>query len=201
MKAVFALLLTAALSVTGVRTSAQATITENQSTYLYVDSQLGSDSNSGAYGSPFKTVQAGVNRANALNQQGTGAKLIVNPGVYRESVVVGANNSTGATFTLQAAVAGKAIIAGSDVLTGWSQTGPIYGRGWPYAFQSCSIPSGWPTAFAPIALRTEMIFVNGAPLTQVLSYNDLRPGTFYINFNYAHLLIYPPPAPICLRRS
>jgi hypothetical protein len=39
-----------------------------------VDARLGSDANSGAQSSPFKTVQAAVNKANLLNQQGTGVK-------------------------------------------------------------------------------------------------------------------------------
>ena len=41
-----------------------------------------------------------------------------------------------------------------------------------------------------------MVFVNGSPLTQVLSFTDLRPGTFYFSDTYQLLHITPPPAPI-----
>jgi hypothetical protein len=191
MKHFFALSLLATLAVSGNHAIAQANVTENQSTVVYVDAQLGSDGNSGAQSSPFKTIQAGVNKANAINQAGVGVKVMVNPGVYREFVNIGNYKVTNATFTLQAAVTGTAIIAGSDVLTGWSQAGAIYSRSW--INQSlCSVPPGWPTNFAPIALHTEMFFVNGTPLTQVTSYGDLRPGTFYTNNSYAVVHIYPP---------
>ena len=146
------------------RAIAQANETENQRTFLYVDANLGSDTNSGAQSSPFKTIQVGVNKANAINQTGVGVKVVVNPGVYREFVNIGNYKTTNATFTLQAAITGTAIIAGSDVLTGWTQAGDIYSRAW--INQSlCSVPSGWPNNFAQIALHTEMIFVNGSPLT------------------------------------
>ena len=172
--------------------SAQANVLENQSTYLYVDAKVGSDANSGAQSSPFKTVQAAVNKANLLNQQGVGVKVIVNAGVYREFVTIGNYKTTGATLTIQAAVTGTAVIAGSDVLTGWSESAGIYTRGWTYDTTPCPIPAGWPTTFAPIALRTEMVFVNGTPLTQVTAWADLRPGTFFINNTYAVIHIDPP---------
>jgi hypothetical protein len=58
MKSLFALPILAILAIAGDRASAQATVTENQSTYIYVDGRLGSDANSGAQSSPFKTVKA-----------------------------------------------------------------------------------------------------------------------------------------------
>jgi hypothetical protein len=192
MRSSFALPLLATLAIAGDRASAQASVTENESTYLYVDAKAGSDSNSGAQSSPFKTVQVAVNKANLLNQQGTGVRVVVNSGVYREFVNIGNYKTTSAPLTLQAAVAGTAIIAGSDVLTGWSNSGGIYSRGWTYAQSACTAPAGWPAPFAPIALRTEMIFVNGTPLTQVLSWSDMTPGTFFINYAYAVIHINPP---------
>ena len=192
MKSFLALSILATLAASGVRASAQANVSENQSTYVYVDAKVGSDSNSGAQSSPFKTIQAAVNKANQLNQSGVGVKVIVNAGIYRESVNIGNYKTTSATLTLQAAVPGTAVITGSDVLTGWSVSAGIYTRGWTYGTSSCAVPSGWPTTFAPIALRTEMIFVNGTPLTQVTAWADLRPGTFFLNTTYAVLHIYPP---------
>ena len=42
-------------------------------------------------------------------------------------------------------------------------------------------PNGWPTNFAPIARRAEMVFVDGVPLTQTMSYAELVPGTFFVD--------------------
>src|SRR5215469_13639267 len=86
------------------RAIAQANVVENQTTFLYVDGNVGSDSNSGAQSTTFKTIQAGVNKANSLNQQGIGVKVIVNSAVYREQVNIGNYKSTSATLTIQAAV-------------------------------------------------------------------------------------------------
>jgi len=192
MKIFLALCILAIVVTAGGRASAQANVIENQSTYLYVDAKAGSDNNSGAQSSPLKTVQAAIDKANILNQKNTGVKVIVNAGTYRESVNIGNYKTTGATLTLQAAVAGTAVISGSDVLTGWSVASGIYTRGWGYSVSQCARPGGWPTNFAPIALRSEMIFVNGTPLTQVTAWGDMRPGTFFLNTTYAVLHIYPP---------
>ena len=172
---------------------AQANIVENQSTFIYVDASAGSDSNSGAQSAPLKTVQAAVNKASTLNQQGVGVKIIVNPGVYRESVVVGNYKATSATLTIQSAVTGKAIIAGSDVVPGWTQeNSTTWSAPFSHTTGFCAIPSGWPTTYAPVIQRTEMVFVNGTPLTQSISSADVKPGTFFFSDGYQMLHIAPP---------
>ncbi len=180
-KALFALL-PAILLVLGIRASAQAHVTENQSTYLYVDAKTGNDGHTGAKSSPLKTIQAAVDKADTNNQKNIGTKIIVNSGVYRETVSVTAYRSTSAPITIQAAVTGGAIISASDVLTGWSaQSSGIYTHTWTPNLGTCAIPSGWPGSIATIARRTEMLFINGKPLTQVMSTAQLRPGTFFIS--------------------
>jgi hypothetical protein len=111
----------AVLALTGARVFAQANVNENKETYLYVDAAVGSDGNSGSQQSPFKTIQNAVNVANSLNQTGTGVRVIVNPGTYREYVNIANVSSTAAPFTLQAATPGTAVIAASDVVTNWKQ--------------------------------------------------------------------------------
>src|SRR3974390_2549897 len=107
----------AVLVITGSRAHSQASITENQTTYLYVDAQKGSDSNSGSTSAPLKTIQAAINKANANNQKKIGTKIVVNPGVYREAVSINpVSNQSTATLTLQAATTGTAIISASNVV-------------------------------------------------------------------------------------
>jgi Right handed beta helix region len=184
------------LAISGPLAHSQASVTENQTTYLYVDAQKGSDSNAGSSSTPLKTIQAAVNKANTNNQKSVGTKIIVNAGVYREVVSVNpVTSQTAVPITVQAATTGTAIIAASDVVTGWSSesTKPgAYSTTWAPATSSCAIPSGWPTPINPIGLRTEMIFVNGVPLTQVLDWSQMVPGTFYNNPTAKTLHIMPP---------
>jgi hypothetical protein len=189
----FAFCLLSALALAASRVSAQANVVENQATYVYVDAKAGSDGNSGAQTAPFKTIQAAITKANAFNQQGIGVKVIVNAGVYREAVTIGSSKASSATLTVQAAVAGAAIIAGSNVITGWSQqNSTTWQTPWSNTNGFCAVPSGWPTSYAPIIQRTEMIFVNDIPLTQVMSFNDMKPGTFFFSDAYQQLHIAPP---------
>ncbi len=175
-----------------IHANGQASVIENQSSYLYVDASNGSDSDSGAATAPFKTVQAAINKANTLNRSGIGVKVIINPGTYRESVTIGGYNVTSAPLTVEAANAGTAMIDGSDVLTGWAQESPgIYSTSWTADLGLCAIPPGWPTNFAPIAQRAEMVFVDGIPLTQVMSYDDLVSGTFFADESADRMYISP----------
>lgn len=182
----------AIVAVAGIRVNAQAHVVENQTTLIYVDATSGSDSNSGTISSPFKTIQAAINKANTYNRASVGTKVIINPGVYRESVAIGNNNTTSATLTVQAATTGTAVIAGSDVLTGWTQQSPtVYSTAWTASSGACSIPSSWPADFAPIGRRTEMVIVDGVPLTQVMSRADLVPGTFFVDATTSTMFVSP----------
>jgi len=177
----------------GNRASAQANVSENQGTYLYVDANNGSDNNSGAQSSPFQTIQTAIIQANALNQNGVGVKVIVNPGVYRETVNIGNYLTTGATLTIQAANPGTAVISGSDVLTGWNNEGSgIFSHQWIANLGPCSFPAGWPSTIPNIVARPEMVYVNGLQMIQVMSYSDLQPGTFYIDDGQGIIHVEPP---------
>src|SRR5579859_229763 len=185
-------LVPAVLCLIGIRANAQANLSENQSTYIYVDANSGSDGNSGAADSPFQTLQAAIDQADSENQQGIGVKVIVKPGVYRESVNIGNYRSTGAALTVEASTQGAAIIAGSDVLTGWNARGDgVYTHPWTANLGACDVPSGWPATFAEVARRTEMLYVNGAPLTQVMSSSYLKPDTFFASEAGNTIYAYP----------
>jgi len=188
-------ILLAGLALAGTRARSQATVTENQTTYIYV-SKSGSDAGSGSSSSPLKTIQAAVNKANYDNQKYIGVKIIVGSGVYRESVSVNhVTNQTSVPLTIQAAATGSAIIAGSDVLTGWaSVTGHpyTYVHSWNNNFGYCAVPSGWPSSFPVIARRSEMIVVNNVPYTQVMAESQLRAGTFFVDEATNQILVTTP---------
>ncbi|MGI8771305.1 MAG: right-handed parallel beta-helix repeat-containing protein [Acidobacteriaceae bacterium] len=176
-----AVLFVAATAVTARSSSAQANVSENEPASIYVDASQGSDSNPGTVSQPLKTVSAGEQKAMANVAQGIGTRVMINPGIYREYVKVTPRGRTGAPVTFQATQTGTAIIAGSDVMTGWAGSGSgVYSHSWPYQF-GCSTPSGLPSGTTSIALRQEMVFINGALLTQVLSRWAMQAGTFYVD--------------------
>ncbi len=185
----------AALVVIGPRARSQANVVENQTAVLYVDAHSGSDANSGASSSPLKTIQAAVNKANINNQKSIGTRIIVDAGIYRETVSVNpVSGQTSAALTIQAATNGTAIIAASDLISAWStdpQYSGAYVANWTPAQSTCALPSGWP-ALQPIALHTEMLFLNGIAMTQVLNYSDLKPGTFFVGSTDGTLHLWPP---------
>ena len=188
-------ILMAALAMTGSVARPQANVVENESATLYVDAQSGSDSNPGTSASPLKSIQAAVNKANSNNQKSIGTRIIVNAGVYRETVMVDpVTGQTSVPVTIEAATTGTAIVSGSEVINGWSpdpQYSGAYVANWTPTQGTCALPSGWP-AVHEIALHTEMVFVNGVPMTQVLAYSDLKPGTFYVDTAAGALHVFTP---------
>ena len=174
---------------------AQSNVTENQTATLYVDAVSGSDANPGTQSKPFKTILKAVSKAKTNNVSGIGTKVFINSGIYREYVsITSTYNQTGATITLQATQPGKAIISGSDVYTNWSRlssNSSKYTHSWAKDWGLCKNPSGWPTGYAPVTMRREMVFVNGMPLTQVMSSSLMQSGTFYVDESANTLTIWP----------
>ncbi len=184
----------AAFAFVGKSAHAQANVVENESASVYVDANLGSDSNPGTQGQPLKTIEAAASMALANNVKGVGTRVLVNPGVYRELVqIYPRSHQTNAAITIQAVQRGTAIIDGADLLTHWnpSSTPGVYTYAWRDPLSICAAPAGWPSGIQQIALHREMVFVNGAPLTQVLSSADLTAGTFYVDIAAQQLIIYP----------
>ncbi|HVJ07468.1 MAG TPA: right-handed parallel beta-helix repeat-containing protein [Acidisarcina sp.] len=193
-KVLIALVAMAALSVCAL---AQSNVIENQTTYLYVDANSGSDLNPGTQALPFLTIGKAASQAKTNNVNGIGTKVFINPGVYRELLNIQPTyKQTAAPITFQATQTGTAVIAGSDILTGWSPSAAnpsIYTHPWNYSFGFCPIPSGWPTGFAPVIQRTEMVYVNGQALTQVMDPSLIRSGTFYIDETANLISLWPSP--------
>ncbi len=186
-----------AQSTSNLSASANATITitspipENQEkAFIYVDPNTGNNSNPGTQAQPLKTVQAAASIAFDNNKNNVGTRVTLNPGTYRENVYYN-TPSTSAPVTFQAAQNGTAIITGSDLWTGWTSAGNIFTHNWPYTWGECALPNGWPSMW-PIILRREMIFVNGTPLTQVISANQMVEGTFYVDDASQLVSMWPP---------
>jgi len=172
----------------------QASVNESaEKAYVYVDGTKGSDSNSGTQTKPFKTLTKAVSVASANNQKSVGTRVIINPGTYRESLTLNGTSERYAPITLEAATKGTVTVSGADVWGGWTAYGTqkqIYQHSWPYSWGTCTDPAVTQPQ-QPIVLRREMIFVNGKHLTQVLSFNQMVQGTFYVNETNHTVYLWP----------
>lgn len=175
----------------GLHAIAQANVSETEPVVIYVNGQTGLNSNVGSSTQPLKTVQAAVNLAAGWNAAGKGVKIILADGVYRESVTVGAPKTIAPT-TIEAENTGKAFIDGADILAnGRTASSGVVTYPWTDTVTGCSLPSGWYTGMPPVVLANEMVFIDGAPLTQVVSASQLRIGTFFVNQGENEVEIYP----------
>jgi len=172
----------------------QAKIDESkEKTHIFVDSVAGSDVFAGTATTPFKTIGRALAEANKYSRNGVGTRVTVNPGTYHESLNIGrAAGSKSAPMTIEAATAGTAVVSGADPWTGWtnwSGHSGVYTHGWSYRWGFCPTTPG--VFEPPIAMRREMIFVNGANLTQVLTLGQLAPGTFYVDESHGTVYVQP----------
>src|SRR5207302_1619911 len=106
-----------------------------------------------------------------------------------------------APLTLEARDAGV-VVSGSEVWSGWAPTSAnpwVYAHPWSAGLAanetyvdggSCPLPGGWPP-MAEIAGRLEMVFVDGAAMTQVLSRSQMTTGTFLVDVAGRQVLLWP----------
>jgi len=173
----------------------QATVNESLETaYIYVDGTKGSDSNSGSQSSPLKTIGAAATMAETNNQNSIGSRVTINPGTYRESISLNHNRKdTSLPITFQAATKGTVIVSGATLYTGWakySANPSIYTNSWLNDWGTCPQITICPFQ-QEIMMRQEMVVVNGAVLTQVLSLVQMQPGTFYVDEQGAQIYVWP----------
>lgn len=199
--AIFLLLFCCAclLPIQAVAQGIGAIVDESRETaVVYVDPVKGIDTNPGTQALPLKTLAAALAVASSNNKASIGTTVWANPGVYRESISLNSSaKDTNYPITLQAVTPGTAIVSGAQQYTGWVASTTIPGAfttSWLYQWGTC-LPDT--SAGAPpqpdIMLRREMVFVNGSPLTQVLTSNDLVAGTFMVDEVAGLLYIYPSP--------
>ena len=155
------------------------------------------DANPGTEDRPLKTIAKAAALAVQNNLRNTSTRVVIYPGVYRESISLQSKTKlSDAAIQFEAKESGMAKIAGSDVWTGWKKQGTTntYTHAWPYTWGVAPYPEGWQgnVVLQPIVRRQEMIFVNGESLTQVLSERDLKEGTFSVSEQTALVSLIPP---------
>jgi hypothetical protein len=176
----------------------QANVNEGlETTFLWVDAVNGSDSNPGTQSAPLRTIGAAASLAAANNLSSIGTGITILPGTYRERISLTAQkNQTAMPITFQAATPGTVFLSGAVQYSNWSVyagNASIYTSTWPNRWGFCA-PDGNSAPFqAPIVNRSELVIVNGAPLTQVLSLSQMVfPGTFFVDETSALIYVWPP---------
>ncbi len=165
---------------------------------LHVDqSAAASDANPGTAAKPLRTIARAAQMAMDYNSSGVGVRVQIGPGTFRESVRLAATgHDTAAPMIFEAMPVGQVIVKGSDVWTGWQPGGPgVYTHEWPYTWGLAPYPDGWSCCvkLTDLMRRREMIFANDQRLRQVLSKDDLAPGSFYVSETLRQAFIRLPP--------
>lgn len=102
-----------------------------------------------------------------------GALFTFSPGMYRVGDLPIESGDT-----LQGT--GDAVLTGADSAV-WTATGSLtYVIAWPYDFGLWTVPQGWPN-MADLSRRREVLWVNGARLTQILNCSALSLGQYCVD--------------------
>ena len=166
----------------------------------WVNPTTGSDSYAGTESAPFQHIGHAwtVAQANNLNNEATTVNL--EAGTYRESVSMNSEKgATSALITFQPAsgASGQVIWSGGTLYTGWtaySGNSSIFTHSWTNDYPLCAQVTGCTQYLQQdIMLHQEMVTVNGAVLTQVLSLTQmLYPGMFYVDNTTSTIYVWPP---------
>lgn len=133
----------------------------------------GNDSNSGAKGSPLKTIGAAVKKA------GAGYTIVVNSGIYREPHFFVSEKPN---LTIQAAPHAEVWLKGSDVVDAarWQKEGNVWKVTGDF-HNMCHVCTTNPDPNVEgVAAFPEQVFIDDKPLRQVASKAEVVEGTFYV---------------------
>ena len=100
------------------------------------------DRNGGTAGAPLKSIGEAARRAIDDRRAGTTTRVLVHPGVYRESIVLAADTPADAPIVLEGVGEGEAIVSGSDVWRQWQREGRsrVFRHAWPFGWRPAEIP-------------------------------------------------------------
>ncbi len=131
----------------------------------------GDDRHSGTQTSPLRTVGAAIRAARP------GDTIVLRAGTYREG-----DYAFSKPLTLQPFPHETVWIKGSQKITAWAPAGAYWCHTpWKHEFDSQTHDPGAIDPKFPHAGKPEMVFVDGQPLTQVGSLDEMTDHTFYVD--------------------
>jgi len=147
-------------------------------TYQVVQqSPQATDDGPGSPDRPWKTI------TKAAEQVKPGDVVIIHGGVYRERVAVKSSGTVQSPIRFEAAAGEHIVVTGADRLTGWRKADeqrPIYAVAWPHRFVTWNPNMTHPDdEYHRIIGRCEQVIVDNYLMRQVLSADQLAPGTFF----------------------
>ena len=112
---------------------------------IYVDnryttaSEEGSGSRNAPVGSISRALESGMRSGGAKP-----VRIVVQPGVYRESVKIGGAGNPDRQISIVASEPGKTVISGSDIWTGWQEENRpgLYSHRWNYRWDFAPLNEG-----------------------------------------------------------
>lgn len=147
-------------------------------------------------------------------RQNKGVRIMVGPGIYRESVTLNWMSNAKAPLIIQGPSSGLAIFRGSAPMTKWVKGADgRWEHEWNYKWDWTR--NKWRDGFkewfdsyeknADPALkerfgehifdfRRELLFINGNPLRQVYKESELEVGTYFVNETDSKLVLLAPPS-------
>ena len=138
---------------------------------IHVSAEGGSDTGDGTADNPFQSIGA------ALKAAGNGDTIELSNGTYREGEL-----AVDKGVTIKAAEGAKPVLNGAEIPTDWSSGGDgkwSTGRDMVRFCTVCTINAD--PAKEGIAAHPEQVFVDGKPLTQVLSREEVTDSTFFVD--------------------
>ncbi|NUQ61876.1 MAG: right-handed parallel beta-helix repeat-containing protein [Pirellulales bacterium] len=147
-----------------------------------------SDENPGTAEKPFKTITRAAEGLQA------GDTVVIEDGLYRESVKITASGTRAHPITFQAAPMANVAITGAIQITDWKREegeANIFSTEWPYEYTGWARRRTQPDDDFHIMIgRAEQVYVDNHPLLQVLSREHLARGTFYVDIAHQRLYIH-----------
>lgn len=123
-----------------------------------------------------------------LDRAKPGDRVVLAPGVYRESAIMTKSGTAEAPITLEAQEPGTVTITGTDIVEGWQDGG---GGRWFVEIDLSHLANS--SKYGLLASRREQVFVDGHALRQVLHRDQLIGGTFFYDEAERQLWIRPQP--------
>jgi chitodextrinase len=149
-----------------------AAIDENKvESIIYVSQANGSDANQGETREmAVKTIKKAISLANVKIAEGSGVKILIAPGTYRESLeTITTTDALVAPLVIEGESSGKVIISGSDEFapSAWTnEGGGVYSHEWNYSFGFYDGRFGSNNSRVVLGHRREMLFINGLQYQQ-----------------------------------
>lgn len=147
---------------------------------------------------PFPTMEWALAIATGLRQQGNAVRVVLAPGVYRETLAVGNAGQDPPPLVVESAAPGAVFVTGADVETRWT---PVEGAPalvqapWEQDWGLAAVPQSWASSNVGVSdgvRRRENVFIDGTPLAQVQRLEDVSPGAFWVDEAGDRIVMRPP---------